>query len=120
MANRGENMATTQDNAIKNAQRIVAELRRERDAVLAEILDIINRSRDDPGPVFEMILGKAHSLCGAEIGLLRAYDGQHFRVVATRGHPGIAISNDSIRVCWRRRSRLYMDRWATLQVLRVR
>jgi len=37
--------------------------------------------------VFEAILEKAHSLCGVTIGALEVWDGQAFRVLATRGLP---------------------------------
>jgi GAF domain-containing protein len=84
-------MGTTQDETIAGLQRANEKLRQERDAALAreaalaEVLAVINRSPGDPGSVFEAILDKAHSLCGADVGNLTIYDGKHFRAVATHG-----------------------------------
>ena len=59
----------------------------EQQTATSEVLQVINANPGDTTPVFNVILERAHDICGADGGALNIFDGTNAHCVAVHGYP---------------------------------
>src|SRR5262245_26669619 len=130
-AGTGGQMVTPPDQTTTDPYAVIAELRQQlahrsvecdgalaREATLAEVHAVINRSPGDPGPVFHMILHKAHSSVRCDNRQPQTHDGTYLRTVAAHGYPPDHPANTGLPFPASRSQQSAVDRWRTPGPLR--
>jgi hypothetical protein len=91
LTGRGENVSTTHVNSTEDSQRVIAELRQERDAAfareaaLAEVLGVIARSTGDSQQVFDLIAQHVAKLCNVPEVSVALFEGTMLHLAAQIG-----------------------------------